>query len=439
MTATTARVERGPRPDAGRIAWVVFAATFLTVLGAAGFRAAPGVMLDPLHHEFGWSKATISVAVSVNLVLYGLMGPVSAALMGRYGLRVVVTSALVLVAASSVATIWMTQPWHYVLAWGVGVGVGSGCVATMLAAAVASRWFVAHRGLVTGALTAAAATGQLIFLPLFGYLAEEVSWHWVAASVAIGALAVVPLVVGFIRNSPAEIGRRPVGAPVDYEAPALVANPLSAAGSALTTAWRSGAFWLLAGSFFVCGASTNGLIGTHYVSAAGDHGVRETVAASSLALIGVFDIVGTVLSGWLTDRMDPRKLLLVYYALRGLSLVALDLALDAQGAGLIAFIVFYGLDWVATVPPTVALCAEVFGPQQGPLVFGWVLAGHQMGAGAMALFAGASHDWTGSYLTSFLVAGALCGVAAIGVLRIDRTPRPSAGPVPTGGRQLVSH
>lgn len=409
-------------------AWVVAAATFVTLLGASGFRAAPGVLLVPLEEEFGWSRGTTSVAVSVNLVLFGLIGPFAAALMGRFGLRRVVVAALVTVASGALATTAITAPWQLVVLWGLVVGAGTGCMATVLAATVANRWFVARRGLVIGALTAATATGQLVFLPVLASLADGVGWRWVSVTVAVGAVAVIPLVARFLRDRPEDVGLVPYGAPATYVSPAPIARPVQAAFDGLRLAWRSGAFWLLAGSFFVCGASTNGLIGTHFIAAGTDHGLSETGAAGLLALIGVFDIAGTLASGWLTDRIDPRRLLFAYYLLRGLSLLVLDQALDAHQAGLFAFMLFYGLDWVATVPPTVALCNEVFGRERAIVVYGWVFAGHQLGAATAAWFAGWTRDVSGSYQLSFLVAGALCLVAAVGTQHIRTPDTPAVAP-----------
>ena len=305
----------------------------------------------------------------------------------------------------------------------VVVGAGNGCMATVFASTVASRWFVRRKGLVVGALTAATASGQLVFLPLLGYLASDVGWRWVGITIGIGALAAVPLVALFLVNSPESIGLRPYGATDDHAAVAPVAHPVRAALEGLGLAWSMGAFWLLWGSFLVCGLSTNGLIQTHFVSAAHDHGISATSAAGLLALVGVFDIVGTVSSGWLTDRIDPRRLLMIYYALRGVSLLLLQQAFDHRQVGLAAFMVFYGLDWVATVPPTVALCNELVGRERGPIVYGWVFAGHQVGAALASWGAGWLRDTTGSYRSAFLVAGVCCLVAAAGVMGI-RAPGP---------------
>ncbi len=398
-------------------AWRIAIVAAVVLIGAAGFRSTPGILIDPLNEAFGWNEATVGFAVSVNLVLFGLMGPFAAAAMGRFGMRPVVASALTLVALGSGLTVFMTEPWHLVLLWGVFVGVGAGCMATVFAATVAQRWFVARRGVVTGALTAASATGQLIFLPSLAQLADGPGWKWVSIATSLSALAVVPLVLFGLRDKPEDLGVTALGAPEGWRTPDPIRNPIRTAFVGLRVAGRTGAFWLLAGSFFVCGLSTNGLIGTHFVNAAHSHGMTEASAAGLLALVGIFDVIGTIGSGWLTDRVDPRKLLLVYYGLRGLSLLALDRVLDTGGVPLVIFVVFYGLDWVATVPPTVVLCQRTFG-ERGGVVYGWVLASHQFGAALAAWGAGAFKAWSGTYRTAFVIAGFLCIVAAFGTQQI---------------------
>ena len=397
---------------------------FITLLGAAGFRSAPGILIDPLNDEFGWSRGTVGTAVSINVLLFGFIGPFAAALQSRHGLRKVTVIALLIISTGALLTTQMSRPWHLFLLWGVVVGTGSGCMATVFASTVASRWFVGRRGLVTGALTAASASGQLVFLPVLTRLAENHGWRWVGTTIALCALAVIPLVALFLRNQPSDMGLLPYGVGDDSGfAPAVpVTNPISSAFAAFTTARRSGVFWLLFGSFLVCGLSTNGLVQTHFLSAAHDHDMSSTTAASFLALIGVFDVLGTILSGWLTDRYDPARLLVAYYLLRGVSLMVLDPVLSTRGSGLVVFMVFYGLDWVATVPPTVALCVERFGGGIGPLVYGWVFAGHQVGAALAAWGAGEIRDRTGSYRAAFVIAGVCCVVAATGVARLRRSP-----------------
>lgn len=401
-------------------AWVVAVVTFIALLGAAGFRATPGVLIVPLQNEFGWNRAVIALAVSINLILFGLTGPFAAALMDRFGLRAVTVGALITVATGALLTTVMTSPWQLYLLWGVVVGLGTGCMASVLAATVASRWFVERRGLVLGALTAAGATGQLIFLPILGWLAQNAGWRWSAITVSIAALAVVPVVALFMRSRPSDVGLRAYGATEADVAPVTVGSPIANAFRGLRLGVRSRDFWLLGGSFFICGASTNGLIGTHLIPASMDHGMTEVTAASLLATIGVFDVVGTLVSGYLTDRFDSRWLLFFYYGLRGLSLLFLPYVFGSPQFALILFIVFYGLDWVATVPPTVQLARKVFGQQNFAIVYGWIFAAHQMGAAAIAFAAGAVRTFFGDYQLAFMSSGLLCLVAAGLVLRIAR-------------------
>ncbi|MGH3384777.1 MAG: MFS transporter [Nocardioidaceae bacterium] len=406
-------------------AWVVAGVAFVALVGAAGFRAAPGVLIVPLEDEFGWSRSLLSGAVALNLVLFGLTAPFAAALMDRFGIRRVTASALVLVAVGSGATIFMTASWQLVVCWGVFIGLGTGSMALVFAATVAQRWFVARRGLVVGVLTAGSATGQLVFLPVTAWLAETAGWRTASLVIAGSALAVVPLVLVFVRDHPADLGVRPYGAtgPAQLVPPVGQGpGPARAAVDALRDAARTRPFWALAVGFAICGASTNGIIGTHFVPAAHDHGMQQTTAAGLLAVVGIFDIVGTIASGWLTDRLDPRLLLVAYYLLRGASLAVLPMLLDdAVRPSVVVFVIFYGLDWVATVPPTVALCRDIYG-ERGTVVFGWVFASHQLGAAAAAAAAGAIRDLTGTYTLAWVSAGSLCAVAALLSARVDRTP-----------------
>ncbi|HKW71090.1 MAG TPA: MFS transporter [Candidatus Dormibacteraeota bacterium] len=401
-------------------AWIVAAVTFVALMGAAGFRATPSVLIVPLQQEFGWNRAVISVAVSINLILFGLTGPFAAALMDRFGLRAVTVGALITVAAGALLTTVMNSPWQLYVLWGVVVGLGTGSMASVLAATVASRWFVQRRGLVLGALTAAGATGQLIFLPWLGWLAQSVGWRYASVTVAAGALAVVPIVAFFLRNRPGDVGLTAYGTSERDATPTTTGSPILNAFRGLGIGVRSRDFWLLAGSFFICGASTNGLIGTHLIPASIDHGMAEVTAASMLAVIGVFDVVGTLASGYLTDRFDSRWLLFIYYGLRGLSLLLLPYVFGSPQFGLILFIVFYGLDWVATVPPTVQLARRAFGQQNFAIVYGWIFASHQLGAASIAFAAGAARTFFGDYQLAFLSSGLLCLIAAGLVLRIGR-------------------
>ncbi|MBL9202388.1 MAG: MFS transporter [Opitutaceae bacterium] len=410
-------------------AWIAAAVTFLTLLVAAGARATPGVMLLPFGNEFQWSRATVSSIVGLNIFLYGLIGPFAAALYLRFGLRRTMTVAMLLLAAGYGLSTVATRFWHFAVLWGFVVGAGSGLAATVLGAAVANRWFTARRGLVMGVLTASTATGQLVFLPWLASATEGGAWR-VAAWIVVGAtLAVVPVIWLLMRDGPRDVGLRPYGeegAPDAAPASAPAVNPARRAIDVLLEAVRVRDFWLLAGSFFVCGASTNGLIGTHLISAAFDCGIPEVRAAGLLALMGLFDLVGTTASGWLSDRYNCRYLLFGYYGLRGLSLLFLPQALLGPAAGLGVFAVFYGLDWIATVPPTVRLTGEVFGREKAAIVFGWVAAAHQLGAAFATYTAGAVRTQLGSYAWAFIGAGALCLIAAVAVLPIAKERRAMA-------------
>lgn len=409
-------------------AWIVAAVAFLALVGAAGFRAAPGVLMVPLQQEFGWSTTVLSAAVSINLVLFGLTAPFAAALMERFGIRKVTALALVLIGMGSALTVLVNQSWQILLTWGLLIGLGTGSMALVFAATIANTWFVKSRGLVIGILTAGSAAGQLVFLPFIAVLAQDPGWRQASLLIAAGALAVVPLVLKFLKNSPADAGVLPYGAEAGSaaQAPAATGPRANAAVRALQVLRRASrvrTFWALVAGFAICGATTNGLIGTHFIPSAHDHGMPETTAAGLLAVVGIFDIVGTIASGWLTDRFNPRILLAVYYQFRGIGLLVLPLLLSAEvQPSMIVFVVIYGLDWVATVPPTAAICRETFGAD-GSVVFGWVFAAHQLGAAAAALAAGAVRDATGHYTYAWLGAAAMCTVAAV----ISATIRRNSG------------
>ena len=407
-------------------AWIVAGVVFVTMLGAAGIRSAPGVLMVPLEKDFGWTRATVSLAVSVNLVLFGLMGPFAAALVDRFGARRIVLASLAVLAVGVSLTTRMTEPWQLVLLWGVLVGTGTGMLAQATAATIVNHWFTERRGLVMGLLTASNATGQLIFLPVMAYLAEHAGWRATVALVAVGAAVMIPVVFLWMRNRPADVGLRPYG---ESEAAPIAAspvrpNPVTTTLRVLAAGMRSGDFWLLFATFFICGLSTNGLIGTHLIPACIDAGIPEVQAAGMLAAMGVFDLAGTTLSGWLSDRWNNRYLLFWYYALRGLSLMYLPFALDGVVfLGLSVFAVFYGLDWIATVPPTVRLTTDAFGKENGGITFGWIVAGHQIGAATAALGAGTLRTVLGTYEQAFLIAGGVCILAALLALRIGTPAR----------------
>jgi MFS family permease len=397
-------------------AWIVAGVSFLALVGAAGFRSAPSALILPLEDEFGWSRSELSIAVGVNILLFGLTAPFAAALMERFGIRRVVTVALLVISAGSALSIFATQSWMLVVTWGVLIGLGTGSMALVFAAMIADRWFLRRKGLITGVLTAGSATGQLIFLPIVASVASEQSWRTASLIIAGIALAVVPITAIFLRNSPADLGMTPYGSPADalpVPPPRSPVNPAKRAIQVLGRAAKVRTFWALVAGFAICGATTNGLVGTHFIPSAHDHGMAEPVAAGLLAVVGVFDVIGTIASGYLTDRVNPRILLAIYYAGRGVSLLLLPYLLSATPSPpIILFVVIYGLDWVATVPPTAALCREVFGAD-GPVVYGWVFASHQIGASIAAIAAGVIRDTTGEYTWAWLGAAALCVVAAV--------------------------
>lgn len=405
--------------------WVIVGIVFLTMLTSSAALGLPGAFLQPLSREFGWNTEQISSALAVRFALFGLMGPFAAILMERYGLRRVVCTALVLIATGLMLATQMTALWQLIVLWGIVLGMGSGMTALVLGAVVANRWFESRRGLVLGLLTASSATGQLVFLPLAAWLIERYGWRMAIAPVFISCLVVAGLAFCFLRNRPQELGLAAYGGdPSTANAPAPARKmgfmePLRVLGSVS----GSSTFWILFGTFFVCGLSTNGLIQTHFISLCGDYGLAALPAASVLAMIGAFDFIGTIASGWLSDRFDNRKLLFWYYGLRGLSLLWLPSS-DFTLYGLSLFAMFYGLDWVATVPPTVKLVSATFDPARAGMIFGWVFAGHQLGGAVAAYGAGLTRTVMLSYSPALYAAGAACIVAAVLVFGIKRPVRP---------------
>lgn len=409
-----------------RYAYVVAGVAFVALLVAAGLRSAPGVLMKPWQAAFGWDVATISLAAAIGIVLFGLMGPFAAALMQLWGVRKTLVSALALMSVSTGLSLFMTQPWQLIATWGVMSGLASGCVALVFAATVVNRWFVKNRGLMSGILTASTSTGYLIFLPLMAQVIAHGGWKPVVAAISVTAAVLIPVILLLLPDRPSDIGTEAYGAPVG-EAPAAPAtgNPLKLAFAALGRAVRVRDFWLLFGTFFICGFTTNGLIGTHMVSLCADHGLIATTATGVMALMGFFDLFGTTASGWLTDRFDSRKLLFAYYGLRGLSLIYLPYS-DFSLYGLSVFAVFYGLDWIATVPPTLRLTNAAFGDREAPIVFGWIAAGHQIGAASATLMAGVLRTATGTYLEAFVIAGLAAVAAGVASLFIGRGKTPGA-------------
>lgn len=407
-------------------AWVILLLTFLTMLSSSAALGLPGALMQPLSKEFGWDTAQISSALALRFMLFGLLGPFAAIFMERFGLRKVVCTALALIASGLILATRMTQFWHLVVLWGIVLGIGSGMTALVLGAVVSNRWFETHRGLVIGLLSASSATGQLLFLPVAAWLIEHFGWRTAVIPVFCSCALVAVLAFLLMRNRPQEVALIPFGAD-----PTLPVEPAPVAKIGITTpflilraAASSRVFWIMFGTFFICGLSTNGLIQTHFISLCGDAGLSAVPAASVLAMMGAFDLVGTVLSGWLSDRYDNRKLLFWYYGLRGLSLFWLPYS-EFTLYGLSLFALFYGMDWLATVPPTVKLIGATFGKERAGMVFGWVFAGHQLGAAVAAYGAGRVRTLLLTYNPALFAAGAACLLAALMVMAIRRRQAPA--------------
>lgn len=416
-------------PFGQRYAYVVVGVIFICLLIAAGLRSAPAVMMLPLEESFGWRRDTISAAAAIGIFLYGLTGPFAAALMERIGLRRTLLASLALMSASTALSLLMTETWHLIVTWGVFSGIGSGAVATVLGATIVNRWFKTNRGLVMGLMSASAATGLLVFLPLLASLAQSGGWKPVAIAISVATACLLPLVYLLVPERPSAIGLVRFGAELDDvppTPPAAQGNFVAHTLGTLRRAARTRVFWYLFATFFICGFTTNGLVGTHLIAFCGDMGINEIQAAGLLSLMGIFDLIGTTLSGWLTDRFDPRKLLGIYYTIRGVSLMYLPYS-GFSTTSLIIFSVLYGLDWIATVPPTLRLSNEAFGDRSGPLVFGWIVAGHQVGAATAAYFGGTMREIAGNYELAFLIAG-MTGIIAACISLLINTSKPAFGP-----------
>jgi predicted MFS family arabinose efflux permease len=402
-----------------RYAFLVAAVTFLALLTSAGMRSVPGVLMLPLESSFGWGRPLTSSSAALGIFLYGMVGPFAAALMQGIGIRRTLIGALTLMAAAAFLSSFMTQSWQYVATWGVLSGLGSGCVALVLGATVVNRWFVSNRGLVMGALTASTATGTLVFLPALAAIVESYGWRPVVWTVGSCALLLIPLVTWLLPERPINVGLLPYGAVGEPPVAPVFANPVRRALGILRDALKVRDFWLLAGTFFICGFTTNGIIGTHLIAFCADHGLPEVRAAGLLAMMGVFDLIGTTGSGWLTDRFNSRNLLFIYYGIRGIALVYLPFS-DFSFYGLSIFAVFFGLDWIATVPPTLRLATAAFGEARAPVVFGWIVACHQIGAASASFIAGLLRSVEGTYLQAYLLAGCTAFLAAFLSLAIGR-------------------
>jgi sugar phosphate permease len=415
--------------SAGRThyAWVVVGVTFLVLLVTSGIRAAPGALVLPFEGEFGWDRPSISLAAAVSLVTYGLGAPLGGSLIGRYGVRRIMLAGLALIVVGVAPMLLMRELWHLHLLWGVVAGIGTGAVAQVLGAAIATIWFRRARGVVLGLFGAATSAGQLIFVPAIVALTVAVDWRAAIVLMAVGAGVLLVPVLLFIRDRPEDVGARPYGAGLDDDASAASSAGERAGGTPLRVAIRTRNYQLLAASFFICGYTSTGLIGVHFIPHAVEHGFGEVTAAGTLGLIGMMNIVGTVASGWLTDRYDNRLLLAVYYGLRALSLLVLPWIVDVPP--LLVFAVVFGLDYIATVPPTANLTARLYGRASVGTLFGWIFFAHMVGAALAAWVGGVAREALGDYTLAFLSAGALGLVAVAFSLGIRRPqPLPEPGP-----------
>ena len=402
-------------------AWVIAAVTFFAMLTTAAALGLPGAMLKPLSSEFGWPTDALSSVFAVRFALFGLLGPFAAVFIARFGLRRIMVTAACFIATAMLLATQVTQLWQLFLLWGLVLGCGTGLTALVLGAMVASRWFTERRGLVVGLFAASTATGQLIFLPIAAWMIEHMGWRFAVLPVFVACVIVAVLATLFMRDQPSDVGLRSYGDPDRTPVAAATAAPAKidflSPFRVLAEASKNRSFWILAGSFFICGLSTNGLVQTHFISLCGDNGMAAVPAAGVLSMMGAFDLVGTTLSGYLSDRYDNRKLLFWYYALRGLSLFWLPYSTFSL-YGLSVFAMFYGLDWIATVPPTVKLAAQEFGKERAGMVFGWVFAAHQLGAAVAAYGAGLTRTLLLTYNPALFAAGAACLVAAVLVTMI---------------------
>lgn len=416
---------RGEKLKKWHYSWIVLAVTFIAIIVAGIIRSSAGVFIVPFENQFGWSRPSISFAFAISLFLYGFSGPFMAAFVEKYGLKRMMLGSMTLLAIALACTFFMQQEWQLILIWGVMMGIGSGLFLTVLSTQVANRWFVKRRGLAVGILTAATATGQLILLPVLAILIENYSWQTAILLIFCLSILMILIIALFMKNYPRDKNLAPYGSDeMNEPATSVVGNPFAIAIRALAEGLKAKEFWLLAGSFFICGLSTSGLIGTHFISYCISFGIPVVTAAAMLSFMGIFDLIGTTLSGWLSDRIDNRWLLFWYYSLRGLSLLALPFAL-ASGSytWLMIFAVFYGLDWIATVPPTIGLTRQRFGLQKSAMMYGWMVAFHQVGAGVAAYYGGVFYSAFGSYKMAFLLSGAFCLLASLFVILIKKQPK----------------
>ena len=397
--------------------WLVIAVCFTVLLVAAGIQSIPGIIILPLQQEFGWTRSAISLAISMSILMLGLGGPFSGRLINRIGPRNVLIVGLLVAALGTASLFWLENMAQLILIWGNVVGLSLGVLGLPLGATLAARWFSERRGLVTGVLGAGSSAGALLWVPIMMNVTVASGWRAAILLGAVMLIALIPLVVLFVRNWPRDVGLRAYGAERAPAGDAIAAEQTTSMHAAL----RTRDWWLLAGTFFVCGLTTNGLIGTHLIPHAVEHGFTQNVAAGALAVIGAFNVVGTISSGYLTDRFDPRRLLATYYAFRAASLVLLPSV--SSEAGLLVFAVMFGLDYIATVPPTVALTADRFGRGSLATVFGWILFAHMVGGAVASYGSGIARDLFGDYSLAFIVAATFGFIAAALSLQVSGAVR----------------
>jgi sugar phosphate permease len=409
--------------------WLVVALCFMTTLISAGIRSSPSVLIKPLEAEFGWSRAMIASAISMNLLLFGVAAPISGYLIDRFGPRKVMLGSLCLLITGVSGTVVMYQFWQFFLVWGIIVGLGAGGVGSVLTATVGNRWFVAHRGVALGVLGSASSTGQLIFLPFFMWMISTSGWRIGSTTLIIFAILLLPLLFIFMRDDPAEVGLEPYGAGQAVIGGGTASlRGMSSKNATITVreVVSNPTFWLLCGTFSVCGGTANGLIGTHLIPHEIEIGIPQVAAASLIGIMGTVNIVGTTFSGWMIDKVSPQKWLSLVFALRGVSLLILPFV--RSFSGLVIFAIIYGLDWFATVPPSMAITADTFGRHNVGKVYGWIFMSHQIGAAIMASAAGAVRDHLGEYNAAFMAGGFIAMIAAGLALQIKTKPKEAAPP-----------
>jgi MFS family permease len=406
----------------------VLGATTVILLAGSGVRSSFGIFIKPMEAEFGWDRVALSVVASLSLFLYGAMGPIVGRLADRWGPRGVLVAAVILLGTGAIGSSAIASLWQLYLTAGIITALGAGGAAMSVAASLATRWFDTRRGLVLGIAGGGMAAGQLLIIPLTMTL--TLTWGWRTGFLVLGIgflLLILPLAFAVLRNDPQDLGLTPYGAAAGFM-PATT-EQRAAGRTGITQAVRSTAFWLLAGSFFVCGYTTSGLVLTHLIPYASEHGFHATQAATALGLMGALNIVGTVGSGWICDRVGAKIPLAGYYLLRGLSLVFLPFV--GTVPGLFAFAAIYGLNYISTVPATTALTAKLFGRYSVGELSGWIFFSHQVGAAIGSVVGGLLYTRFGNYTIAFHSAAALAFVATAMVLAI-REQGPAEDLTPAG-------